>query len=141
MAGMIMGTAAYMAPEQARGHHVDKRADIWAFGVVVYELVTGRQLFEGPTVSDTLAAVLTREPDFDAAPAELRRLLRLCLTRDARQRLRDISGARLLLDNPPAREQAAPVVRHNGRWWMAAAAALALALALAALSAIHFRET
>ena len=64
---------------------MDKRADIWAFGVVVYELVTGRRLFEGPTVSDTLAAVLTREPDFDAAPAELRRLLRLCLTRDARQ--------------------------------------------------------
>src|SRR5689334_5878657 len=63
MAGVIMGTAAYMSPEQARGHEADRRADIWSFGVVLYELLTGRMAFQGPTVSDTLAAVLTREPD------------------------------------------------------------------------------
>src|ERR1051325_10153550 len=91
MAGMIMGTAAYMAPEQARGHNVDKRADIWAFGVVVYELLTGKSLFEAPTVTDTLAAVLTKEPALTPTPARFHRLLRLCLTRDPRQRLRDIS--------------------------------------------------
>jgi len=96
--GVVMGTAAYMAPEQARGHAVDKRADIWSFGVVLYELLTGKQLFSGETVSDTLAAVLTRDPDLSDAPPRFRRLLRLCLMRDPRQRLRDISGARLLLD-------------------------------------------
>src|SRR5437764_11428464 len=78
-AGMIMGTAAYMAPEQARGQNVDRRADIWAFGVVVWEMLTGRRLFEGATVSDTLAAVLTKEPNFDSVPAKVRRLLRVCL--------------------------------------------------------------
>ena len=68
MAGMIIGTAAYMAPEQARGQNVDKRADIWAFGVIVYELLTGKQLFDGPSVTDTLAAVLTKEPDLTQSP-------------------------------------------------------------------------
>src|SRR5256714_4452155 len=75
MAGGIMGTAAYMSPEQGRGQDVDKRADIWAFGVVVYELLTGRELYECPTVSDTLAAVLTREPDLSAVPPRFHRLL------------------------------------------------------------------
>src|SRR5437588_9863457 len=93
MAGMILGTAAYMAPEQARGHNVDKRADIWAFGVAVYEMLTGSALFAAPTVSDTLAAVLRQEPDFAPVPLRFQRLLRLCLTRDPRLRLRDISGA------------------------------------------------
>ena len=130
-AGTIMGTAAYMSPEQARGHDVDRRADIWSFGVVVYEMVTGRQLFEAPTVSDTLAAVLTREPDFNAAPPKLRRLLRLCLVRDARQRLRDISGARLLLDETPAVTPAAS--RRTVYPWIAAAAAVVAVLALGAL--------
>ena len=101
MAGIIMGTAAYMAPEQARGQAVDKRADIWSFGVVLYELLTGKPLFEGPTVSDTLAGVLRHEPDWNAVPARFQRLLRLCLMRDPRQRLRDISGARLLLEESP----------------------------------------
>src|SRR5947208_5224150 len=76
MAGVIMGTAAYMSPEQARGQNVDKRADIWAFGVVVCELLTGKQLFDGATVSDTLASVLRQEPDFGPVPAQLRRLVR-----------------------------------------------------------------
>src|ERR1700692_589626 len=81
-AGVILGTAAYMAPEQARGAIVDKRADIWAFGVVLYEMLTGRQPFTGATVSDTLAAVLTREPDWDAIPTPMRSLVRQCLEKD-----------------------------------------------------------
>src|SRR5215510_531212 len=77
-AGHIMGTAAYMAPEQARGKTVDKRADIWAFGVVLYEMLTGRRLFEGETISDTLAGVLTKDPEWDRVPAKVRRLLKGC---------------------------------------------------------------
>ncbi len=101
-AGMIMGTAAYMAPEQARGQNVDRRADIWAFGVVVWEMLSGRRLFAGATVSDTLAAVLKTEPDFDSVPVRVQRLLRLCLVKDPRQRLRDIGDARLEMDEAPA---------------------------------------
>jgi serine/threonine protein kinase len=95
--GVILGTAAYMAPEQARGKPVDRRADIWAFGVVLYEMLTGKRLFAGETVSDTLAAVLTREPDWSvlprAVPATVRALLRDCLAREPRQRLHDIADA------------------------------------------------
>jgi serine/threonine-protein kinase len=76
LAGQIMGTAAYMSPEQARGKTVDKRADIWAFGVVLYEMLTARRLFEGETISDTLAGVLTKEPDYTQVPAKAQRLLR-----------------------------------------------------------------
>ena len=102
MAGAIMGTAAYMAPEQARGQNVDKRADIWAFGVIVYELLTGTALFEAPTVSDTLAAVLTRPIDLTLVPERFRPLLRRCLERDQRQRLRDIGDAAMLLQETPS---------------------------------------
>jgi len=102
-AGMIMGTAAYMSPEQARGKPVDKRADTWAFGVVLFEMLTGERLFTGETVSDVLAAVLTREPDLKAlpkaAPKGIARLLRHCLARDPRQRLRDMGDARLALSD------------------------------------------
>jgi Tol biopolymer transport system component len=101
-AGVILGTAAYMSPEQARGRVVDKRADIWAFGVVLYEALTGRRLFEGETVTDTLAAVLRAEIDWGLLPAEtptsLRNLLRRCLERDPRNRLHDIADARIVLD-------------------------------------------
>ena len=100
-AGLILGTAAYMSPEQARGRAVDKRADIWAFGVVLFEMLSGRRLFMGETVSDVLAAVLTREPDWAAlpagAPGHLRLLLRRCLERDPKNRMRDIGDARLEL--------------------------------------------
>src|SRR5208283_1367092 len=89
-AGMILGTAGYMSPEQARGQKADKRADIWAWGVVLYEMVTGKQLFGGPTVPDSLAAILTREPDLTLAPERIRRLLSRCLEKDPRNRLRDI---------------------------------------------------
>src|ERR1700684_1695482 len=93
--GMILGTAGYMSPEQARGKEVDKRADIWAFGVVLYEMVTGKRLFEGETVSDTLAAVLKEEPDLALAPERTRRLLRRCLEKDPKRRLRDIGDVGL----------------------------------------------
>jgi Tol biopolymer transport system component len=104
--GMIIGTAAYMAPEQAKGRPVDKRADIWAFGVVLYEMLTGRRAFEGEDISTTLAAVLMRDPEFAALPVDtppaLMALVRRCLERDPKQRLRDIGEARVLLNDPEA---------------------------------------
>ena len=102
--GAILGTAAYMAPEQARGKAVDKRADIWAFGCVLYEMLAGRRTFDAETVSDTIAAVLTREPAWTALPAatpdSIQRLLRRCLEKDPRRRLRDIGDALIDLDEP-----------------------------------------
>ncbi|HPF69033.1 MAG TPA: protein kinase, partial [Candidatus Krumholzibacteria bacterium] len=104
--GVILGTAAYMSPEQARGKTVDKRADIWAFGVIVREMLTGERLFAGETVSDTLAAVLTRdiEPGTlpGSTPPALRHVLFRCLQRDPARRLRDIGEARVLLADPDA---------------------------------------
>jgi Tol biopolymer transport system component len=101
-AGVILGTAAYMSPEQARGRVVDRRTDIWSFGCVLYECLTGRQAFAGETVSDLLARILEREPDWSALPAttppRLRELLQRCLRKDARERLRDIGEARIALD-------------------------------------------
>jgi Tol biopolymer transport system component len=100
--GMILGTAAYMAPEQARGKAVDKRADIWAFGVVLYEMLTGRRAFEGDDTSSVLARLLERDPDWTAlapeTPTAVRRLLTRCLTKDPKARLRDIGEARLAID-------------------------------------------
>jgi len=109
--GMIIGTAAYMAPEQARGKAVDRRADIWAFGVVLYEMLTGRRAFEGDDISEVLASVLKTEPDWSAVPTDappaVRRLLRRCLEKDPRRRLSAIADARLELDEI---EPAGPVV-------------------------------
>jgi serine/threonine-protein kinase len=102
--GVILGTAAYMSPEQARGKLVDKRADIWAFGVVLYELLTGERLFKGENASETLAQVLAKQPDFARASAKAQRLLRLCLEKDPKLRLRDIGDAKQLLDEPPQAE-------------------------------------
>jgi hypothetical protein len=103
--GVILGTAAYMSPEQARGKPVDKRTDIWAFGCVLYEMLTGRIAFPGETLSDTIVAILERPPDWSAipaaTPAALSQLLRRCLEKDARKRLRDIGDARLDLENAP----------------------------------------
>ncbi len=101
-AGMILGTAAYMSPEQARGRAVDKRSDVWAFGCVLYEMLTGKRLFIGETVSDTLAAVLRHEISLNdlppAVPSTVRRLMVRCLERDPKNRLRDIGEARIVLD-------------------------------------------
>jgi serine/threonine protein kinase/Tol biopolymer transport system component len=98
--GMILGTAAYMAPEQARGTRVDKRVDIWAFGAVLYEMVTGTRAFPGTDPAETMASVVTKEPDFDRAPARVRRLLRKCLEKEPKNRLRDIADAWELVDEP-----------------------------------------
>ena len=100
--GAVIGTAAYMSPEQARGLAVDKRTDIWAFGCVLYEMLTSRHAFPGQTVSDTIAKILEREPDWSAlpatTPASIRRLLLRCLVKDPRQRLRDMGDARIEID-------------------------------------------
>jgi Tol biopolymer transport system component len=110
-AGVILGTAAYMSPEQARGKPVDKRTDVWAFGCVLYEMLTGKKAFEGETVSDTLAAILRGEPDWAAlpeqAPGRIRDLLRKCLRREAKQRLHDIADARLEIEEVEARPRSA----------------------------------
>jgi serine/threonine-protein kinase len=102
-AGMMLGTAAYMSPEQARGTAVDKRADLWALGVVLFEMLTGKRLFEGATISDTLASVLKTDPDWTALPeqlpASIRRLLRRCLEKDRKRRLDSASAARLEIDD------------------------------------------
>ena len=102
-AGMLLGTAAYMSPEQARGKPADTRSDIWAFGCVLFEMLTARSTFPGETVSDTLAAVLQREPRWDLLPAdtpdEIRRLLRRCLDKDPKRRLHDIADARIEIDD------------------------------------------
>ena len=98
-AGMILGTAAYMSPEQARGKSVDKRADIWAFGVVLYELVAGRRPFEGEDVGEILAAVIKEEPRWDGIPAKVQPLLKSCLEKDSTKRLRDIGDAWRLLED------------------------------------------
>ena len=100
--GLILGTAAYMSPEQARGKLLDKRSDIWAFGVVLFEMLAGRHLFEGESVVDVIGAIAHKEPEWEALPAEtpeaIRRLLRRCLAKDVRQRLHDIADARLEIE-------------------------------------------
>jgi len=123
LAGHIVGTPGYMSPEQARGRDVDKRTDIWAFGCLLYELLTGKRAFPGETLSDTIAAVLAREPDWQAlpakTPAKVRELLRQCLQKDANRRLNNIADARRTI------EQAQ---RGWNRWRLAAVAAAGLAL-------------
>jgi serine/threonine protein kinase/Tol biopolymer transport system component len=120
--GMIVGTAPYMSPEQAKGKPVDKRTDIWAFGVVLYEMLTGRRLFQGETLSDNLAAVLREEPEWNRVPAKVQPLLRRCLEKDPKRRLRDIGDMELLLETAPI------AVRTRRPWlaWGLAAACLIL---------------
>ena len=118
-AGMVLGTAAYMIPEQARGGGVDKRTDIWAFGCVLFEMITGARTFGGDTLSDTLVQVITRDPDWTSlpgdTPASIRRLLRRCLQKDARRRLRDIGDARLELDDGAEGTDAPAAASTGGR--------------------------
>jgi len=143
--GVILGTAAYMAPEQARGLAVDRRADLWAFGVVLWEMLTGKRLFDGGTVSDTLAAVLRSEPDWTAlpgsTPAPIRRLLRRLLDKDRRRRLDSAVAARLEIEDAftaPSTSEAvtlSPAPLSRSGWsralpWAAGALAVALGVAL-----------
>ena len=124
MGGAILGTAAYMSPEQARGKPVDKRADIWAFGCVVFEMLTGKRAFDGEGVTDVLARVLEREPDFkklsDRVPPPIRTLLRRSLTKDRGQRLSAIADAMLEIDDATAQLSTAgqPIrVSREGAAW------------------------
>ncbi len=145
--GLILGTAAYMSPEQASGKRVDKRADIWAFGVVLWEMLSGRKLFGGgETVSHTLADVLRAEIDFAKLPAAtpqgIRELLRRCLDRDVQTRLRDIGEARVVIQrwlaNPVSVETASARPPRSKAAWAVAALAAVCAVTLAV---VHFRET
>ena len=151
-AGMILGTAAYMSPEQARGKIVDKRADIWAFGAVLFEMLTGTRAFPGEDLTDTLAAVVRAEPDWGALPAALPSALgtylRRCLQKDPRQRVQAIGDVRLALEGAfettaPQSTATAPASTPRGRrGWLAAlgiAAVVVVALAIPALR--HLRET
>ncbi|HYW42455.1 MAG TPA: protein kinase [Bryobacteraceae bacterium] len=147
--GMIMGTAGYMSPEQAAGKPVDRRADIWSFGVLLWELLTAERLFDGETVSHTLADVLRAPIDFDKlpreTPAKIRDLLRRCLDRNAKKRLRDIGEARIAIEEAlsggpretEAVRVAAPQPRHLVPWAVAAV----LGMALVALGAWFWRAT
>ena len=125
--GVILGTAAYMSPEQARGRVVDKRADIWAFGVVLYELLTGQPCFARETVTDTVAAIVTQEPDWRPVPASWRRLLQSCLAKEPKDRLRDIGDATLLLDEVPQ----SPPPAANARAWIPWSLVALLAIGMA----------
>jgi serine/threonine-protein kinase len=148
--GMIIGTAAYMAPEQAKGRQVDRRADIWAFGVILFEMLTGKRGYEAEDISETLAAVLTREVDWKAlpaaTPARLKALVRDCLVREPKQRLRDIGDARRAIekmmeggaDEMAAATPAATRARTGMLPWIIAAAAIAIA-ALATAMALRPR--
>jgi serine/threonine protein kinase len=133
--GMILGTAAYMAPEQARGGAVDKRADIWAFGVLLFEMLTGEQLFAEESVVDTLSAVMRKPIDLELLPAEtpprVRELVRHCLERDSKRRLRDIGDARLELEErgaEAASERPARAISSSRRPWLLASTGALVAL-------------
>ncbi|HEY9503043.1 MAG TPA: protein kinase, partial [Pyrinomonadaceae bacterium] len=133
-AGVILGTAAYMSPEQAKGTVVDKRSDIWAFGCVLFEMLCGKQTFSGETLTDTLAAVVRAEPDWDSLspliPNSILRLLRRCLNKDPKQRLRDIGEARIAIEEvlqSKAEDPSAvvsPNQRRVRRWQITIAAAI-----------------
>jgi serine/threonine-protein kinase len=124
-AGVILGTAAYMSPEQARGAAVDKRADIWAFGCVLYEMLSGKLTFHGETTTDVLAAVLKEEPDWSRIPAKVQPLLRRCLAKNPKYRLRDIGDAMPLVEGGP---EVAPAAQSRS-WPLIAALAVGLSVA------------
>ena len=137
--GVILGTAAYMSPEQARGQRVDRRTDIWAFGCVLYEMLAFRQAFVGTTTSDLLAAILDREPDWEALPAAtppaLRRLVKRCLEKDPRRRLRDIGDAWIETEGQHG-EPVRPAAPSGRLWSLALAAALLAGAGLGWLTAV-----
>jgi serine/threonine protein kinase/Tol biopolymer transport system component len=156
--GVILGTVAYMSPEQARGKTVDKRADIWAFGAVLYQMLSGRSAFAGETVSDTIVAILEREPDWnalpDATPSAVRRLLQRCLEKDPRRRLHDVADVRIEIEDalatPSSGESAGSGLargvigpgssRASPRTLAWAAATFAMAVAIIAVAALALRR-
>src|SRR5687768_13910510 len=147
-AGVIVGTAAYMSPEQARGLEVDKRTDIWAFGCVLYEMLTGRAAFASATVSDTIAKILEREPDWSlipgTVPSALRRLIKRCLERDLRRRLRDIGDVHAELTEPAAVADSATETARGHRqypWRIVAVATLAAILLLGVVMRDRFTRS
>jgi Tol biopolymer transport system component len=145
--GVILGTAAYMSPEQASGKAADRRADIWSFGAVLYEMLSGKQAFAGESVSDTLASVLKLEPDWSTLPADtpesIRRLIRRCLTKDRKQRLQAIGEARICIDewlaNPVGATEVPRETKARHKFWAVAAATLILGL-LGVWAFAHFRH-
>jgi Tol biopolymer transport system component/tRNA A-37 threonylcarbamoyl transferase component Bud32 len=144
--GVIVGTAAYMAPEQVTGKEVDKRADIWAFGCVFYEMLTGRSAYQADTSQETMASILRNEPDLTRVPAQARRLLKRCLEKDPQKRLRHIGDVMSLLDEPPSAEHsaiappAAPV-RTSRRLWPAVAGAVAIIAVAVAVWTVRRPQT
>jgi Tol biopolymer transport system component len=139
-AGMILGTAAYLAPEQAKGKPVDKRADIWAFGAVLYEMLTGRRAFTGDDTTDTIVAVVSREPDWSALPPDtppaIRRLLRRCLEKDRKRRLADAADARLEIEDAlsaPAADPAWAIAAPSALAWLPWALVASLSVAVVAV--------
>jgi Tol biopolymer transport system component len=139
--GAILGTAAYMSPEQARGRTVDRRADIWAFGVVLFEMLVGTRPFTGDDMTETLASVVKDPPDLERVPPQVRKLLRKCLEKDPRRRLRDIGDVWELLDEGAA-ERAAAAPTPVRTWRRVAPWAIAAVVALlgAAVAAMHLLE-
>ncbi len=144
-AGLIAGTVGYMSPEQARGQIVDKRTDIWAFGCVLFEMLSGKMAFDGDTVTDTIAAILERDPDWSTLPADtpraVRRLMQRCLEKDPKRRLRDIGDARIEIEQilqSPSEDIDADVAVHQSRTWRRRARLAIAAGAVAVVSAAAF---
>jgi serine/threonine protein kinase/Tol biopolymer transport system component len=143
-AGAILGTAAYMAPEQAKGKTADRRSDIWSFGVILYEMLAGKRLFQGESNVEVLGSVLNKDPDLSAVPLRVHKLLRWCLEKDRKQRLASISDARRLLSESDGTESAAqpaplPPSRFGKLPWIVSTAALGLGLI--AVGALYWRAT
>ncbi len=147
--GVLLGTAAYMSPEQAKGRPVDRRVDIWAFGCVLYEMLTGKRPFHGESVTDTLAALLRADPDWSqlptGTPARVRVLLQRCLQKDPKQRLRDIGDARISLDEvlsgaPDASLGAAAHPAKKWRMWLLGGIAGVFIVATLLLAFLYFRQ-
>ena len=137
-AGLILGTAAYMSPEQAKGREADKRSDVWSFGAVLYEMLTGRRAFGGDDVSDTIASVLKSEPDWSIVPADVPSavvtLMKGCLVKDRRERVSDMSAARFVLKELSASgATSAASVRPRAYSWREHVLPVAIAIALTAI--------
>ncbi|MBN2320655.1 MAG: protein kinase [Acidobacteria bacterium] len=142
--GVILGTAAYMSPEQAKGKSVDKRADIWAFGCILYECLTGKKAFEGETATETLAAVIKEEPDWEAlpptTPQNILFVLRRCLSKERSQRLHHAADLRIEIEEARNIEEVAVPVKHAHPSFIWASITTLLVIALAVLTFLHFSD-